>query len=1104
MAESVEQNSWGDGDNVAGNKLVFSSVSPEAFETNIEKVVTCIRHRNLTQASSLLDTLLSTSNLDSDATKTLEVLNLFILVEKNEAPDSAYNTLNIYLNRDLSSVFKDIAHAVLIRLDVKEQCIAVAKERFHQIKLPGQNANEAYLTLVADVNEINAKFEDSKLGLTEAVGCALVRGATRLMHHKLALSIAEHLNKFAPSFNSRVLLFSCKLNVTYDEVDGRHYWITSAKVHAKLNELCNELSHLVDESRGREARTIDFAYGLLRYVNFECRQLVDVCYKYASEIENNYTDFYNLLMRLYDNQVEQTDNLLEKLTKSNKDPSYKVSLLAEITGSQNISSENSFLLTRLGDRDLIRKWFESGGKVESENPMEAYLAELELKAFSSTNDTKQIQYIRSEVDGFIQKFNSDLVKLNPQRLVELCTYLIDLGLPSGAVDLLRPLIPSENIWLSPLVCCYIDALLKSEQLRTLRTILDSINKTDWDCYLWQIESYQFALQHQLPEAVSALEKAIKLYSFSAELWLKLINLSRQVEQDNFNSSKILKRIPKEVLESPSPSGYELLKELIAAGEQLTAEMILVTWFINDPTGTARDVSQFGLSICSKRELKLNPSPQLEICRGGVVYEVDGKQELKVLVEPFISSHSHLLDCTSPLAQHLMSMEVNEENTFGMLDIKLLEILPPYIAILRLATQLRVINNDGSDCFYSLNVPSEPEQLIPFLERKLGALKKEGEDVLQNINIPIYCKGRRVGASNPIAAALKLFTDKNIAKQSVPNFGDEHADSVILDAYSFCYLALADLAYDFTELINNVYITRETANCIEYWFKEINQEDYLSIGVMPEGGLFRTTAENIRNNTVDLQRALSHLFESSKVLAPNLVDFPPHISLIDGLTDLSTESSYKLAIANDIPWFCLDPLLARLVEQVDGRVVNIFACISSLTDTIVADLPKGIKLHVFTAFPYPITYRDLIGLSRSKNELAHYILSELIKQYAGSFSSYDEALNYTYLFVIHALVCEYQSGEVLNGPRGVNPRNNGYFERLFNICCHEVMQYDDNNKEAEYKLAKLLSLLLYRVKGIESAMKLFHYLAYQFISGHFLKLERVNEHLRTLSEQIENG
>ena len=75
----------------------------------------------------------------------------------------------------------------------------------------------------------------------------------------------------------------------------------------------------------------------------------------------------------------------------------------------------------------------------------------------------------------------------------------------------------------------------------------------------------------------------------------------------------------------------------------------------------------------------------------------------------------------------------------------------------------------------------------------------------------------------------------------------------------------------------------------------------------------------------------------------------------------------------------------------------------------------------------------------------------------------------------------------------NPRNNGYAERVFNICCYLSMQFKDD-LESEYKLSLFIAKLLSAFDEIPLMINLIKALSYRFISGHFMSLSAVNNHL----------
>ena len=149
-------------------------------------------------------------------------------------------------------------------------------------------------------------------------------------------------------------------------------------------------------------------------------------------------------------------------------------------------------------------------------------------------------------------------------------------------------------------------------------------------------------------------------------------------------------------------------------------------------------------------------------------------------------------------------------------------------------------------------------------------------------------------------------------------------------------------------------------------------------------------------------------------------------------------------------------------------------------------------------PYPVTFEDITELSKSKDEHAYYFLAEILKMYPNAFSDTGSAILFLHSVLSTILINAYSNGEILKDLREVNPHNNGYIERIFYACCYVTIQCSDG-QEAEYKLALFLAELFHTFKDISSVCKLISVMTFRFVSGNFMCLSTINNHLKNISE-----
>jgi hypothetical protein len=582
-------------------------------------------------------------------------------------------------------------------------------------------------------------------------------------------------------------------------------------------------------------------------------------------------------------------------------------------------------------------------------------------------------------------------------------------------------------------------------------------------------------------------------------WYLLIYLKKKSANTSY-IKEVFDRVPDDVFSKPTELGYTLLAEMVVGGSFTRAESILIRWFIADPEGSSVHFTNVYLNLLTAENVpEYDLSNSMGDCFGGVRYLSDGNEVVKLLVSDAVGGHHALLAASSPLGSLLSEMAVGETSPHNMSDIKLLERLPPYIAIFNIASTLRQAINDGTDSFHSFSLPDDPVEMFRSLEKKILASNSGHNEVNAMPNIPLFMKGFRQHKLFPVKAAFVLLTDKLTVKSPLPEFGETSPEQVVLDVYSVAYFALTGLSQGLLESSIKTVLTTETKRYLEEWLRDLNREDYFTVGVHPGGGLWRRTSDDVQRETGDVQAAVTLIIDRSEVVTPNLVDLPPDILQVEDFVDLSVLSSLRLSITNDIPWLCIDLTFAQLSQTSGYKIVNANQLITLLGEGIPLDERRqGLYLHVSAGLPYPVAFEGLIQLSRSKEANDQYFLAELLRMYPNAFSDTHSAVHFLHLTLGLVLMNSYKNGEMLNELVSASPKSNGYVERIFNACCYVSMQCKDGH-EAERKLAMLIAELFETFQGIESMNKLIRYMASRFVSGHFMSFSAINNHLEELSK-----
>lgn len=1097
MNSTVSQSHHGIGDIVAGNKIVniFEKQTLESFCRPIEDIFSAIREREPNLAQIRLEAIKSTNVLDLAS---IVVIEDMLSIHSNSLDEKTirrvYKSLTTFLNSVTDHLYRDLCLATLMRLEVKMGQGGDARERYSRVATPDSYTQEAFYELVATIEELKNVYAEYRIDLDESQLTGLVRGAFRNESFEFMLTVANRLNDKFSSFNSKVLLLLAKAYHLSSRIENRHFWCITATLKTEVIQVMDETVILINESKGSDLRLFDIAAQYLQYLHGEHEELSDICLKYIDQFEEVHPKIAAILTN---DASKFDDDFSFKCHKIGNDKNYREQLLDELFASTEISSADFVILRDFSDLKNLIKWKNLGGTITGTDDLETDFYNLQLSILTIPKEpfSPEIENVRGQLQTFVKKYQERLENLNPVRLLDLTENLHRYPeLAIIACDLIKPIIPISDLWVSPIVQRYLSVLLCSQQMTNLASVLSCIPEIERDSFVWQTCASLSEQQHDYHRAITAIEKAIELDTSRLDAWCFLIYLHKKIETSESNLALILKGIPNEVLDKNPKMALQLLWDIVVTGDFPRAEKIILSWFIENPISNAIAITdfQFFFLFNDKTKFEIPISKNVGNCIQGVKFRKDDKILTKLLVDGIFNSHECLLDVNSKLGKMLIEMNVGEIRE-GINDITLLEKLPPYIAAFQISLHLRNEQNDGSDYFSSFNAPSNPDEIPAFFERKFSGNEKQTKELL-NLEISFMMKGRGLCPNDPTKAALQQLLSKKSVKYSLPNFGEEVPTQVILDVYAIVYLAVTRLAHGITNSSVKFVITRETKEVVQQWLNDINREDYLSMGFGAKGNMYVNTAENIKQSTQKIQEALNLIISNSEVIKPALVDFPPVISFIQNAVDISVYSSMRLSVSNNIPWLCIDEMFAYLFVSSGYLQVNAVKLFTKLGYSLNFNQKKeGIYLYAQGLIPYAITVRDLQLLRVSVDDCDHYFLAEILSYFSINFLNKKVVVTEVkpaiyFLADLLEIVLMRDFIAITKGLR------KGHAKKLFNVCCRLSMQYDDGKSTAGQKLAILLCRLFSMFETIPEMQQLVAEMASMFAFGHFIDVAKINAYI----------
>ncbi|RPA46445.1 hypothetical protein EGC79_12400 [Shewanella vesiculosa] len=823
----------------------------------------------------------------------------------------------------------------------------------------------------------------------------------------------------------------------------------------------------------------------------------------------NITHFFNRrLIELgaeYINEIRKIDpkisDKINQITSKTSLQNTKFELVESILDLDSCLNLDAAIRENKISSYTINKWFDDGGQVQTGKDYFDLFIELNLKAKICDKENKKlVAGVEELAKYFLKNHANRLNEINPLIIKDLSDNLVELDLSLCAVAFLGTILPNSP-WVSPMLECYLNALLASEKYEQLKNQLNNISFEDKNSSVWLIEAQLYHRLQNYKESILAAKNSIDLNVNNVYSWFFLLYVSRL----NGTSVDILKKvvledIPNIIFETYCISKLPLVNEISSHIDPYIAERILVDWFVQNPEELAIPLTQIHFnSLLNRAEISNNPYVPNHCC-DGVVYSDGFTTRKKILVRNISSCHSTLLDVESPLGQTLENMAVGDT----VRETRLIERLPSYVAAFRHAIKLRDMKNDGRDVFRLLTLPVNEEEFIPHLEnllKQFSSSDRSHNKVLQNINIPLVMRGNYTNPNEPLKGAVAHLTSHESTRYlQLFNAGIENPHRVIIDVYTAVYFALIGVASTLSNSPMKIVLTEQSKLCIEAWISDVSREDYLSLDYT-NNGIRRYTSEDIKRNSSFFINELKALVQAAEIEALTPMDTPDELINIRDVIDQSVYTTYQLSVANKIPWLCVDHHMSRLSHTSENLVANTNKITTNLLmNTPLKNKKQGIYLNLISGTPVSIMYDDILELSRSSSSSDEFLVHKFMEKFyieAALFNSSDIALSFLTEVIGRVTVNAYINGQILRGVRAQNPAYDGYAEHIFNHCCLVAIKCL-KGETAEFRFGLYIFNILNSFgRGISTYRSLILNLASLFATGHFLDINEVNRVVKNL-------
>ncbi|HHG3319150.1 TPA: tetratricopeptide repeat protein [Vibrio parahaemolyticus] len=1084
----VNQEHSGSGDNVAGNKYenIIRSVQARDLMGVTESIMRDVCYRDLDKAQEKLNVLFGISALEADVQLLLKALRVKAEIT-NTLNSPSKNELLMLLGQEcLSDGIREVVTSILIDLESRTSEI-VARDRYSNLIVSGVYTKEVFYERLASTSELKDNFPATKIyDLSEQELTGLVRGAIRVEDFVWAFELAQCLNCHFPSSNSATLLLYTEVCLLTTQNQQKHFVSLSKNEKKHIDRLIEQLlDGIADSSDSRHVATLINLLSLTRFsdtrlyeqgkVHLEkIRKMSPVCAEYIEQFFNDKSSFGT-----------------------------KFELVSDSLDLEQFAQLDFALQNNQIKPNTVSKWVDRGGAVLAGDDYIDSFFDLYLRAsVCSSDNMKAVQLLDEKALHFFELDNDEFRRINPHAMLRLCEKFIDVGLPLNAVKYLEPFL-SDEPWVSPIFQCYLDALFNSEKFDLFLSKIKHLEPSEKtvSIYLREAQVYERLCEYDL--SIQSTRAALKLSPHTPYSWHLLLHVSKEKGLNKKELSDIVFEIPEVIFLSYDESKVPLINEIATYVDINLADRVLVDWFAQNPDKVATALTQIHLnSLRNRPEVTNNPYQPLHCC-DGVTYTDGFESFTRLLVRDVDCTHPLLLDIDSPLGQTLN--ELQEGATSG--DYTMLERLPSYVAAYRHAADIRHKGNDGTDVFRMYSVPSNEDEMIPYIEnifKRHSSEEKRRDEALQNPNIPLVIRGHYTDKGNPVRGAIMHLSSRETTQyMRLYSGGEEQFDKVIVDVYTAVYLALMGFAPSVINLDLKLVFCHHTKKVLESWIEEILRDDYMSMGVS-ENGMYRITSEDIQRDWLDLIQGLKILLEHAEVEALKPADTPDILVKIRDMVDDTIYSTFQLSVANDIPLLCIDHLMIDLAHHSGCPAANMNTFVEKVLNSLsLKDRKKSIQYNLFSGTPVSILYQDIMELSCSPEPSDTYLVFKFMDKYGEAIGGTDAPLQFLTGIIRNVTATAYIEGKIFGGGRVVNPQYDGYVEHVFNSCCRVAMS-TLTGETAEHKFAMLIFSVINTPSRVRRYAQLITYLASEFAKGHFLDFDACNKALASCQMKSEEN
>lgn len=1083
---SIQQNNHS-GDNVAGNKIVNQSLTPESLTNVISNLMYEIATSDYQHAYTQIKIY------QKLPTAFPEVQNLFIIL-KNYVDSLSKGVIDTSLVRaqlrDESLVFKELYQAIMIRMVAKTD-IEEARKIYDRYSA---NASfyllALYDQLFSTKKELQKRFDEQSSTLDDYLLFGLAVGLWRVGNYEAVKQSLERISVQNHNEKIKLWLLAADYNITIfkDEVPYPYMRSDTAR---KMRGIIKEFLAIICNKTSLDP----LAASILIAV-------VNVFSAYMPEVRN-------IALRFRKDLAQVDVELGEKIHWLDKDQSLVIQneLISKLHEGLNLSQEEihiciASILQGTLNVKVVENWFEQSGTILDADEFYHEYMKVFILSFNKYDNRVQENTYRTLLNNFIDLHRSQLKSIPPFYIIQWCNNLLTFGkfFTVSIYNILNEVCVGIAVT-SELYPYYLKSLLRLDKLKTLNSEFDRIQEEEWNEVLYGIQALYFIYIREYDQAKQVYQKFIH-DSMSLHNWDSYIFCCSKIDESLVLAQKELRKIPESLFSIDTP-GFDFFIAKVANFIDFDfAEKIFVGLFIQNPSSYAHIIFSIYLNRFSLHlETGQEEAKVFDNVYQGLVYEVKGVRHQALLVDNHLTPHRNLIPRDTPLGQLLTSLSEGESGKYSFTEVKLIERQKVGVTVFQLSIQIisELQHSFNHVMFHEFEISNETavEDVTSILQqiKKNNDFESGEEEIICNSEIPLYMKGSKLLESQPLDEELniayKLLLNKN-ANKCLTIAGGESVvtEAVVIDIYSFLYLCLTNLYKSVIASKVTIYISIETKTAIELWINKVTHEDFMILNEI-DGQLIREDATTILESHGFLINRLNELLEYAIAETPKITDLPTLVSEIKNLVSDSLFSSIKLSLSHDVPWLCLDSFIRKSLvkdKELALKLVDLHKFIHTHIKYPFLDFndrKQSIVYWAYSGLYIEYYYSDLIKLVDNEEDIS--LLTELLTNTPLNFPDSNIAT------VILGHLLERLCFNALVHRRDLSKRV--CIEAAICACMSKGVEAIEDDT-VEGRIAKLTFYMIKDLR-IDVVTQYFLKLLQPFIWGHFLNVSHIN---KVLGEQ----